>query len=80
MGYISYITVLLALYILGDFSIQKGDGNLLQYSCTRIGTIMSRSVRNEMVPHQTSIVIVRNCLAPMRYFVHDTPRHVRYVS
>lgn len=52
MGYVSYITVLLALYIIRDFGIQKGDGNLLQYSCTRIGTIMSRSVRNEMVPHQ----------------------------
>lgn len=31
-------------------------------------------------PTKTSIVIVRNCLAPMRYFVHDTPRHVRHDS
>lgn len=26
------------------------------------------------------MVIVRNCLAPMRYFEHDTPRHVRQDS
>ena len=52
MGYINYMIVLLALYIIRDFGLQKGVGNLLQYSCTRIGTIMSQTVRNEMVPHQ----------------------------
>lgn len=58
-----YITVLLALYIIRDFSIQKGDGKLLQYV---LG--LARSCRKlyetRWFPTKTSIVIVRNCLPP----------------